>query len=89
MSEVIKILYNNSTDTSEGMLIRFEKIQSVVFKLENMDSKYNQDWFNEFQSVEDYIIKKLGNKFKDMDLSDCKNSHESVIKMLEEIFKNL
>lgn len=34
--EITRILYKNSTDTSEGLLIKFEDIQEVIRKLKDL-----------------------------------------------------
>lgn len=33
MKEITKILYENSSDTSEGLLIKFEKIHDIILLL--------------------------------------------------------
>jgi len=71
--EITKIIYQNSNDNTEGLIIKFENIQDVLVKLENamqehtkqniealrsdMEEKMKDEYYNI------YAIDKLFNQF--------------------------
>jgi len=38
---ITKIIYKNSTDTSDGLLIKFKNIEIIIDELDNLNKKIN------------------------------------------------
>jgi len=50
-------------------------------------SENEGSWFNEYQIVEDYIIRELGDKFIHIENSNCKTASEATINLIKELIE--
>jgi len=49
--------------------------------------KQDQNWFNDYQKVESFLINELGEKYKEIDFSKCIEASDSTIIMIQELIK--
>ena len=73
--KITREIYRNSTDTSEGLLIRFDKISPTIDKLEALsiyDSSLKLPSFDETVSIK----KDFTNKYKKRNEHSCRPSFD-------------
>ena len=73
-----------SSDTIKNCNVSFE--EGAKWQQEQEQNNENS-WFNEYQEVENYIIKRIGNKFLEATPDKYKTASEATIALLENNWK--
>ena len=86
---------HNNLKSDDGTYLNFHKQSELLLKGAKLGSEWQQkqeqsnenSWFNEYQEVENYIIKRIGNKFLEATPDKYKTASEATIALLESNWK--
>ena len=82
---------HNNLKSDDGTYLNFYRQSELLLKGAKLGSEWQQkqeqnnenSWFNEYQEVENYIIKRIGNKFLEATPDKYKTASEATIALLE------
>lgn len=82
---------HNNLKSDDGTYLNFHRQSELLLKGAKLGSEWQQkqeqsnenSWFNEYQEVENYIIKRIGNKFLEATPDKYKTASEATIALLE------
>ena len=82
---------HNNLKSDDGTYLNFHRQSELLLKGAKLGSEWQQEqeqnnensWFNEYQEVENYIIKSIGNKFLEATPDKYKTASEATIALLE------
>ena len=86
---------HNNLKSYDGTYLNFHRQSELLLKGAKLGSEWQQkqeqnnenSWFNEYQEVENYIIKRIGNKFLEATPDKYKTASEATIALLENNWK--
>ena len=86
---------HNNLKSSDGTYLNFHRQSELLLKGAKLGSEWQQkqeqsnenSWFNEYQKVEDYIIKRIGDKFLEAYPEKYNTASEATIALLENNWK--
>ena len=86
---------HNNLKSDDGTYLNFHRQSELLLKGAKLGSEWQQkqeqnnenSWFNEYQEVENYIIKRIGNKFLEATPDKYKTASEATIALLENNWK--
>ena len=86
---------HNNLKSDDGTYLNFHRQSELLLKGAKLGSEWQQkqeqnnenSWFNEYQEVENYIIKSIGNKFLEATPDKYKTASEATIALLENNWK--
>ena len=86
---------HNNLKSDDGTYLNFHRQSELLLKGAKLGSEWQQkqeqnnenSWFNEYQEVENYIIKRIGNKFLEATPEKYKTAGEATIALLENNWK--
>ena len=83
---------HNNLKSDDGTYLNFHRQSELLLKGAKLGSEWQQkqeqnnenSWFNEYQEVENYIIKRIGDKFLKATPDKYKTASEATIALLED-----
>ena len=86
---------HNNLKSDDGTYLNFHRQSELLLKGAKLGSEWQQkqeqnnknSWFNEYQEVEDYIIKRIGDKFLEATPEKYNTASEATIALLENNWK--
>ena len=86
---------HNNLKSDDGTYLNFHRQSELLLKGAKLGSEWQQkqeqsnenSWFNEYQEVENYIIKRIGNKFLEATPEKYNTASEATIALLENNWK--
>ena len=86
---------HNNLKSDDGTYLNFHRQSELLLKGAKLGSEWQQkqeqsnenSWFNEYQKVEDYIIKRIGDKFLEASPEKYNTASEATIALLENNWK--